>query len=675
MKKKQNCRIEKPEIMILKFQKTLRLFVLLMAGTILLNGCVDKDFDIPDPLEIPIGEVHTIAELRQIFAAGGNQPIKFTEDVTVFGVITMDATSGNIYRSAFLQDETAAINLRLMSPGGLYQGDSLRLNLKGTTLGSYENMLQIDSVHVGNSIEKLSTMVDVEPAVVNINTLLSDASYQARLIKLENVEFHNNELGQTYADPDNLIAQNRILKDCDGNQIIVRTSGYANFAGDLIPEGNGSIVAVLAQFRDDRQLFIRNIDEVVMDGDRCPVPGEDMDPITIAEIKDLFNQGTTSVPPNRRLEGVVISDREHDNHPGQNLYLMDENGDGLALRFAAFHNFDLGDQIRILAGSLPISRFNGLLQISDIPLGNGVVLGDGILPEPTLTTIDNLKSNFDSFESTLVRIENVIIPPAGTFNGNITVSDDSGEVIMYTYSYASFANTPVTPGIYNITVIASYYNQVQLLLRNLNDLEFVDEYDPGETDLLTISEIRQLFSDGATSVPAGYSIEGVIISDKDNENTPGRNAVIQDETAGIMLRFSSNHNLDLGDKVRIHVGTVELSLFNGLLQINNIPNGNASLLQTGVTVEPTETTIANLLNNMDTFESTLVHIVNATITGGTNFQGERTVNDGTGNITMFTRNDASFAGSPLPTGAVSLTAVVTVFNTPQIFIRNLNDID
>jgi hypothetical protein len=675
MKKKQNCRIEKPEIMILKFQKTLRLFVLLMAGTILLNGCVDKDFDIPDPLEIPIGEVHTIAELRQIFAAGGNQPIKFTEDVTVFGVITMDATSGNIYRSAFLQDETAAINLRLMSPGGLYQGDSLRLNLKGTTLGSYENMLQIDSVHVGNSIEKLSTMVDVEPAVVNINTLLSDASYQARLIKLENVEFHNNELGQTYADPDNLIAQNRILKDCDGNQIIVRTSGYANFAGDLIPEGNGSIVAVLAQFRDDRQLFIRNIDEVVMDGDRCPVPGEDMDPITIAEIKDLFNQGTTSVPPNRRLEGVVISDREHDNHPGQNLYLMDENGDGLALRFAAFHNFDLGDQIRILAGSLPISRFNGLLQISDIPLGNGVVLGDGILPEPALTTIDNLKSNFDSFESTLVRIENVIIPPAGTFNGNITVSDDSGEVIMYTYSYASFANTPVTPGIYNITVIASYYNQVQLLLRNLNDLEFVDEYDPGETDLLTISEIRQLFSDGATSVPAGYSIEGVIISDKDNENTPGRNAVIQDETAGIMLRFSSNHNLDLGDKVRIHVGTVELSLFNGLLQINNIPNGNASLLQTGVTVEPTETTIANLLNNMDTFESTLVHIVNATITGGTNFQGERTVNDGTGNITMFTRNDASFAGSPLPTGAVSLTAVVTVFNTPQIFIRNLNDID
>jgi hypothetical protein len=675
MKKKQNCRIEKPEIMILKFQKILRLFVLLMAGTILMNGCVDKDFDAPDPLDIPLGEVHTIAELRQMFAAGGNQPIKFTEDVTVFGVITMDATSGNIYRSAFLQDETAAINLRLMSPGGLYQGDSLRLNLKGTTLGAFENMLQIDSVHVGNSIEKLATKVNVEPSVVNINTLLSNPGYQAKLVKLENVEFHNSELGQTFADPDNLIAHNRILRDCDGNQIIVRTSGYANFAGEPVPEGNGSIVAVLAQFRDDRQLYIRNIDEVVMDGDRCPIPGEDMDPITIAEIKELFNQGTTTVPPNRRLDGVVISDREHDNHPGQNLFLMDENGDGIALRFASFHDFNMGEEIRILAGSLPIERFNGLLQVSNIPLGNGVVLGEGTVPEPQNTTFENLITNFDDFESTLIRVENVIIPPAGTFSGNITVSDGTGEVIMRTYNWASFANTPVTPGIYNVIAIASYFNEVQIQLRSLDDLEFVDEYDPGETDLLTIAEIRDIYNDGGNSVPAGYSIEGVIISDKDNGNTTGRNAVIQDETAGIMLRFSAIHDLNLGDKVRVHVGTAELSEFNGLLQINNIPNGNASLLQTGVSVEPVETTIQNLLDNMDTFESTLVRIVNATLSGGSNFQGERTVNDGTGNIIMFTRNDATFAGESMPTDAVTLTAVVTVFNTPQIFIRNLNDIE
>ncbi len=661
--------------MIRNIKTTIKKIAILLAGALLITACVDKDFEAPDPLDIPIGEVHTIADLRQIFVAGGNEPIKFTEDITIFGVITMDATSGNIYRSAFLEDETAAINLRLMSPGGLYQGDSVRINLKGSTLGAYENMLQIDSVHVGNRIEKLGTMVEMEPEVTNINTLLSDPSYQARLIKLENVEFHSGELEKTFADGENLVAHNRILKDCDGNQIIVRTSGYANFADEMLPEGNGSIIAILAQFRDDRQLYIRSIDEVMLDDERCPVPGEDMDPITIAEIKELFDQGTTTVPPNRRLEGVVISDREHDNHPGQNLYIMDENGDGLAIRFAAFHDFDLGDQLRILAGSLPISRFNGLLQISDIPLGNGVVLGDGVIPEPQTLTIADLKNNFDDYESTLIHIENVVIPPAGTFNGNIIISDDTDEAIMYTYSYASFANTPVTPGVYNITAIASYFNQVQLLLRSLDDLEFVDDYDPGEENLYTIAQIRQLFNEGASSAPAGAEIEGVVISDKDNENITGRNMVIQDETAGIVVRFLSNHDLNLGDEVKIHIGTAEISLFNGLLQINNIPNGNAFVQQSNVSVEPVETTIENLLDNLESFESTLVQISNATITGGSNFQGERTVNDGTGNIIMFTRNDATFANESLPQVPVTLTAIASYFNAPQVLMRNLDDIE
>ena len=266
------------------FQKVFKPLILIFSGTILLHGCLNKDFESPNELDIPIGEVHTIAELRQIFADGGNQPIRFTEDVTIFGVVTMDATSGNIFRSAYLQDNTAAINIRLTSPGGLYQGDSLRLNLKGTVLNSFENMLQIDSVHVGNNIVKLRSMVDFEPEVVSINTLLSNPGYQAKLVKLENVEFQANELGQTFADAENLLAQNRMLRDCDGNQIIVRTSGYANFADELLPEGNGSLVAVLAQFRDDMQLFIRSYEEIEMNNPRCEDGnGELPDPVTFID--------------------------------------------------------------------------------------------------------------------------------------------------------------------------------------------------------------------------------------------------------------------------------------------------------------------------------------------------------------------------------------------------------
>ncbi len=659
-----------------KFHKAYKVFGFLLAAAFLWNACVKNDFDTPDPMVLPVGEVHTLAELRQMFAANNNQPIKFTEDVSVYGVITMDGSSGNIYRGAYMQDGTAAINLRIMSPGGLYQGDSIHLNLKGTLLSAYENMLQIDSVHTGKNVAKLATKVEVEPLTTNINNLLSDASLQARLIRLEGVEFHQNELGKTYADGENLITQNRILRDCDGNEILVRTSGFASFADYNIPEGNGSFVAVLAHFRDDKQLYIRDIEEVQLDGDRCPTPGEDMESISIAEIRQLQAQGTNNIPPNRRLDGVIISDREHENHPGQNLFIMDENGDGLALRFASFHNFDLGDQLRVLVGSLPISRFNGLLQVESIPLGNGYVMGEGTLPEPTTTTLGNLVQNFSQYESTLIRLENVTIPPAGSFNGNITITDGTAEVIMRTYAWASFANTPVSGGIYNMVAIASYYNGAQLQLRSLSDLEFLEEYDPGSDDeTISIAQLRQLFNDGASAAPAGAAIEGIITSDKDNGNHHERNAVIQDESGGIALRFTANHDLNMGDKVRIHVGTVELSQFNGLLQLNNLPNGNASLLATGQSVEPVVTTIDNLLNNMNTFESIVVTIENATISGGSNFQGERTVNDGTGSIMLFTRNQASFASSSVPSQAVKLTGIVAVFNNPQILMRNLNDIE
>jgi hypothetical protein len=657
------------------FQKIKGISFLAATFMLLTTACVDQEFDVPEPANIPVGEINTIADLRQLHLDNNTLPIAFTEDVSVFGVITMDGNSGNIYRTAFLQDETAAVSLRLMSPGGLYEGDSVRINLKGTRLGAYENMLQIDSVHVGNNVVKISTQKRVEPELTDINTLMTTPSMQGKLIRLEGVEFHQNELGQTLADSANLLSMNRILRDCTGNEIIVRTSGYASFANELVPAGNGSIVAILAQFRDDRQLFIRHMDEVQMNDERCPEPGEDMEIITISEIKQLQAQGASSIPANRRLEGVVISDIEYDNHPGQNLFLMDENGDGIALRFASFHEFALGDNLRVLVGSLPIERYAGLLQINNIPLGNGYLLGQAEIPAPTPTTLLNLENNFDDFESTLVYVENVVIPPTSAFEGNINISDGTGTVVLRTYDWASFAQTPVTEGVYNMVAIASYFNGVQLQLRSLSDLEYVGEYDPGQADLITLAELRSLFEDGATSVPANKSVEGIIISDVDNGNIFPSNAFFQDETGGIALRFTANSSFKLGDKIRISVGNIALSEFRGLLQINNIPLGNAQLLSTGNTVEPVVTTIDNLKNNMQTFESTLVRIVDATITGSTTFNGNTTITDSTGSILMFTRSDASFASSAVPSGPVNITAIATVYDNAQITIRNINDVD
>lgn len=244
------------------------IFVVLM----ILPSCIQDKFDTPDITSIPIGEVLTIDQVRQMYVdsviLGPYATYKFTDDYSIYAVVTMDDKSGNIYKSAFIQDASGAINLHLKSSGGLYEGDSIRLYLKGVILGDYESMLQLDSIDVDKNIVKQATDRDRNPETVTI-AQIGAGQHQAKLIKLENVQFVESDLNLTYADAENLLTENRTIEDCEGNQLIVRTSGYSSFADNEIPDGKGSIIGVLSQFRDEWQLYIRTMHEVNMDGLRC----------------------------------------------------------------------------------------------------------------------------------------------------------------------------------------------------------------------------------------------------------------------------------------------------------------------------------------------------------------------------------------------------------------------
>jgi len=89
-----------------------------------------------------------------------------------------------------------------------------------------------------------------------------------KLIKIENVQFKKDELGTTYADADNLESINHIIVDDNNRSLIVRVSGYAQFARDSLPTGNGTIVGVLEKYDDDYQFMIRNADDVDFNGER-----------------------------------------------------------------------------------------------------------------------------------------------------------------------------------------------------------------------------------------------------------------------------------------------------------------------------------------------------------------------------------------------------------------------
>ena len=123
---------------------------------------------------------------------------------------------------------------------------------------------------------KVSTIADINST---FQTLIFDEgvnpnahipfSYLSQLVKLENVQFTASEIGGTYADGPAQQSKNIYLEDCDGNQIIVRSSGYSNFANELIAEGNGSLTAIISRYNNELQIYIRSFNEIDMTGSRC----------------------------------------------------------------------------------------------------------------------------------------------------------------------------------------------------------------------------------------------------------------------------------------------------------------------------------------------------------------------------------------------------------------------
>ncbi|MBI9039575.1 MAG: hypothetical protein JEY97_15710, partial [Bacteroidales bacterium] len=258
-------------------------FLATLSMVVVLSGCVKNDYDDPPVTSVPFdaNKIYTIEQIKQIYADSGDYT--FNDIYSVYATVTMDDATGNIYKSAFVQNNNEGIEL-FLNASGLYQGDSIRIMLDGVKVSMYHELMQIQDVHVDSNIVKLKTMVNIEPELVTMADIYT-GKYQSKLIKLEGVQFVQTDLGKTYADAKNLISENRTLETCDGSTIIVRTSGYATFAGEKLPTGKGSIIAIASIYNEDIQLVIRRLSEVVLTGERCD--GGEIVPVD--EIHEYFD--------------------------------------------------------------------------------------------------------------------------------------------------------------------------------------------------------------------------------------------------------------------------------------------------------------------------------------------------------------------------------------------------
>ncbi len=260
-------------------------------------GC-KKEFDTPPVRTLSEGGVVTIAQLKAMYQGA---PVHFSDTAgavnTVYAVVTADEQNGNLYKNIYVQDHTGAIAVRLLFSGGLYQGDSIRIYLPGTVLSPYNGLMQIDSVNVDNNIVKQATGVSVTPRPTMINELTAGnfglgGAYQSMVIKLNDVQFVASDTSLKYADAVNQLTQNRTLENCAGATAVVRSSGYSNFAGIHLPTGKGSFTGIASWFGNAAQLYIRDINEVQLNGPRCGMASCD----AIGSLNQDFASVTTSQP-------------------------------------------------------------------------------------------------------------------------------------------------------------------------------------------------------------------------------------------------------------------------------------------------------------------------------------------------------------------------------------------
>lgn len=237
--------------------------IILILTVISLQFSCNKKYDNPPANELPVGEIISIGDLKDMFT--GSVTV-IDSNYSIVGNITTEETNGAFYKEIYMEDLSGAIKIQLKASGGLYIGDSIRINVKDVTMSEYGDLIQLDNIDVDLQVVKIATEKFVEPFESSINQLSINED-QSRLVKLNDVEF--TEMGMTYADAINLATGSRILSDCNGNTISVRTSGYANFADDTLPSGKGSVIGIFTIYNSEKQFVIRDINEVKLDSARC----------------------------------------------------------------------------------------------------------------------------------------------------------------------------------------------------------------------------------------------------------------------------------------------------------------------------------------------------------------------------------------------------------------------
>ncbi|MCZ2339341.1 MAG: DUF5689 domain-containing protein [Chitinophagales bacterium] len=322
----------------------------LMLSTFFVSGCLKGDFDSP-PSNIPeikADQIMTFDDLLAKIEVGKINNVN--EDKYLEGLVVADDKSGNFYKTIILHDmhgeKGIAVSIDENELNALYPvGQVVYVALKDLAVGYYEGLPTL-GVNSGSSVGRIpaglirSVMIRSgrTAAVTARPKKISELSSNDfnTLIELDGMEFESATANTTFADanPDNPQSVNHNLKNCQNQKLVLRNSGYADFASQKVPLGNGKIVCVYSWFRNAAQLFIRDPSDLSFTGPRCDgTGGGSGDKISIESLRAKY-KGADITLSGEYIQGIVISDVENKNINGQNMVVQD--GDyGILVRFTS----------------------------------------------------------------------------------------------------------------------------------------------------------------------------------------------------------------------------------------------------------------------------------------------------------------------------------------------------
>jgi hypothetical protein len=273
----------------------LKFYTVFLGITITFGSCTKEEFDVPK-LSCNQPDLKVNRTVEEVRAVTNSIVKQYTYDDIIEAYVVSSDEEGNFFKTISFQTlataTTPAIAFSVpVDASNTYVdfrlGNKVYIKMKDQYTDIYYGGMRIGNIYVNayneggvgrispndykNVLNASCTIIDESQLVkqLTIGEALDDSKLNT-LIELKDVEFTEAAIGRHYYEETNDVggATNWNLRDKAGNQIIFRTSGYADFAGHLVPEGSGIVRGILTKFGTDYQLMVRSEKDIAMSGNR-----------------------------------------------------------------------------------------------------------------------------------------------------------------------------------------------------------------------------------------------------------------------------------------------------------------------------------------------------------------------------------------------------------------------